>query len=201
MTDQPDDWLAAERERHGPVIDGEIHSGYDALLEACRKVNLPPLVLRTFQPPLDHTGGDARSYGRRAVRRCLPPPPAVRTDQKAAARPRCSTRLAIWAPSCRRLRGTSSMSCTPNAHSAHSQHRLLPCSPPHSATELLRAWHAAHLWNGRPIAHRSNRNWACSICRHTKTTTVETPSTRRMITARSSTLLPTPAIHIESSTG
>jgi hypothetical protein len=95
MTDQPDDWLAAERERHGPVIDGEIHSGYDALLEACRKVSLPPLVLRTVQPPLHHTGGDARSYGRRAVRRCLPPPPTVGTDPKAAAPPGCSTRPAI----------------------------------------------------------------------------------------------------------
>ena len=35
MTDQPDDWLAAERERvHGPVTDEEIHAGYDALLDA-----------------------------------------------------------------------------------------------------------------------------------------------------------------------
>jgi len=41
------------------------------------------------------TGGDARSYGRRVVRRCLPPPPTVGTAQKAAARPMCSTRPAI----------------------------------------------------------------------------------------------------------
>jgi hypothetical protein len=33
MTDQPD-WLAAERERHGPVTDDEIHQGYDAVLDA-----------------------------------------------------------------------------------------------------------------------------------------------------------------------
>jgi hypothetical protein len=36
---------------------------------------------------------------------------------------------------------------------------------------------------------------------HTKTTTVETPSTTRMITARSTTLLPNPAFHSDSSTG
>jgi hypothetical protein len=34
MTDQPDDWLAAKRERHGPMTSEEIHAGYDALLDA-----------------------------------------------------------------------------------------------------------------------------------------------------------------------
>jgi hypothetical protein len=29
-----DDWLAAERERHGPVTEEEIHAGYDAVLDA-----------------------------------------------------------------------------------------------------------------------------------------------------------------------
>ena len=29
-----DDWLAAERERHGPVTEDDIHQGYDALLDA-----------------------------------------------------------------------------------------------------------------------------------------------------------------------
>ena len=47
--------------------------------------------------PPHHTGGDARSYGR-AVRRCLPPPPRAGIDQKAAARPGCSTRLEFEHP-------------------------------------------------------------------------------------------------------
>jgi hypothetical protein len=29
-----DDWLAAERERHGPVTEQEIRAGYDAALDA-----------------------------------------------------------------------------------------------------------------------------------------------------------------------
>jgi hypothetical protein len=29
-----DDWLAAERERHGPVTAADVHAGYDALLDA-----------------------------------------------------------------------------------------------------------------------------------------------------------------------
>jgi hypothetical protein len=29
-----DDWLAAERERHGPVTEDDIHRGYDAYLDA-----------------------------------------------------------------------------------------------------------------------------------------------------------------------
>jgi hypothetical protein len=29
-----DDWLAAERERHGPVTPEQVHAGYDALLDA-----------------------------------------------------------------------------------------------------------------------------------------------------------------------
>ena len=33
MTDS-DDWLAAERERHGPVTEDEVHHGYDAVLDA-----------------------------------------------------------------------------------------------------------------------------------------------------------------------
>jgi hypothetical protein len=28
------DWLAGERERHGPVTEDEIHAGYDAVLDA-----------------------------------------------------------------------------------------------------------------------------------------------------------------------
>ena len=31
---QSDDWLAPERERHGPVTEEEIHAGYDAVLDA-----------------------------------------------------------------------------------------------------------------------------------------------------------------------
>ena len=31
---QSDDWLAPERERHGPVTQEEIHAGYDAVLDA-----------------------------------------------------------------------------------------------------------------------------------------------------------------------
>jgi hypothetical protein len=31
-----DDWLATERERHGPVTEDDIHQGYDALLDAWR---------------------------------------------------------------------------------------------------------------------------------------------------------------------
>jgi hypothetical protein len=34
MTEQSDGWLAAERERHGPVTEDEVHAGYDAVLDA-----------------------------------------------------------------------------------------------------------------------------------------------------------------------
>jgi hypothetical protein len=33
-TNPSDDWLAAERERYGPVTEDEIHAGYDAVLDA-----------------------------------------------------------------------------------------------------------------------------------------------------------------------
>ena len=29
-----DDWLAEEHKRHGPVTEDEIHTGYDAVLDA-----------------------------------------------------------------------------------------------------------------------------------------------------------------------
>jgi hypothetical protein len=53
-----DDWLAAERERHGPVTEQDVHDGYDMYLDAMLKVNacdiraaLHPL---TLTPPLPH---------------------------------------------------------------------------------------------------------------------------------------------------
>ncbi|HET9891022.1 MAG TPA: hypothetical protein VFQ42_11010, partial [Mycobacterium sp.] len=87
-----------------------------------------------------------------------------------------------------------------NAHSAHSQSGPLPSNPTHNATELPRAWHAAQLWNSRLIAHRTNRKLARNTCKQREPATTEIPSTSRVATARSSTLLPAPAINTESPT-